>query len=64
MSGESCRSCSYFIVEPLELEKAIPGLNILSSAMGSVRGDTGWCKLLDIFQVADNNCPKYFKKPK
>ena len=29
------------------------GLNILSSALGSVRADTGWCKEKDLFVCHD-----------
>jgi hypothetical protein len=64
VSSKSCSSCCYFIVEPLQLEKAIPGLGILSSALGSVRGDTGWCKLQDIFLVADKSCNKHLEEIK
>jgi len=36
-----CGLCRFFTGAPAELERAIPGLNILSSAYGSVRADTG-----------------------
>lgn len=45
----SCRDCHYFIIEPADLEQAIPGLNILSSAYGSVRADTALCQRHDRF---------------
>ena len=34
---------------PAALERAIPGLNILSSAYGSVRAGTGLCRAHDSF---------------
>jgi len=33
-----CGGCRFFTGTPAALERAIPGLNILSSAYGSVRG--------------------------
>jgi hypothetical protein len=40
----TCRDCSLFVHDSRDLERALPGLNILSSAFGSVRADTGLCK--------------------
>ena len=45
----NCRQCTNFIIGSKELEAFIPGLNILSSAYGSVRADTGYCKFNDVF---------------
>ena len=45
----SCGACRYFNGAPAALERAIPGLNILSSAYGSVRGNTGLCEWHDSF---------------
>jgi len=44
-----CGACRFFVGTPAALERAIPGLNILSSAYGSVRGDTGLCARHDRF---------------
>jgi hypothetical protein len=38
-----CGKCRFFTGAPAAIERAIPGLNILSSAFGSVRADTGPC---------------------
>ncbi len=46
---EQCGRCRFFIGRPSALEAAIPGLNILSSAYGSVRGTTGLCSRHDSF---------------
>jgi hypothetical protein len=39
-----CGMCRFLTGAPAALERAIPGLNILSSAFGSVRADTGLCE--------------------
>jgi hypothetical protein len=45
-------ACRFFTGTPAALEHAIAGLNILSSAYGSVRGDTGLCERHDVFTTA------------
>lgn len=40
----SCRDCALFVHDAQALERALPGFNILSSALGSVRADTGLCQ--------------------
>ncbi|MGE5090073.1 MAG: hypothetical protein ACM3QY_13175 [Candidatus Levyibacteriota bacterium] len=47
-----CGACRFFTGSPAALERAIPGLNILSSAWGSVRADTGLCGRTDTFVTA------------
>ena len=49
----------HFVVDPKELETLIPGLNIVSSAFGSVRADTAYCKLKDVFLVNAVACPEF-----
>lgn len=44
-----CGACRFFTGTPAALERAVPGLNILSSAYGSVRGNTGLCGRHDSF---------------
>ena len=39
-----CGACRFLTGAPAALERAIPGLNILSSAYGSVRADTALCE--------------------
>ncbi len=59
-SGPHCGRCRFFIGEPRALEQAIPGLDILSSAYGSVRGDTGLCGRRDSFVAAcDRACMEF-----
>jgi hypothetical protein len=47
-----CQTCRFFTGTPAALERAIPGLNILSSAYGSARGNTGLCERHDVFTTA------------
>lgn len=58
MIKETCIDCLNFIHKPLALEAEFKGLNILSSALGSVRADTGWCKENDLFVVSTHQCEK------
>ena len=51
-SQRRCGACRFFTGAPAALERAIPGLNILSSAWGSVRADTGLCGQSDTFVTA------------
>ena len=55
----SCRQCEHFVTDPKELETIIPGLNIVSSAYGSVRADTGYCKFNDVFLTPTVACPGF-----
>jgi len=44
----------------LALERAIPGVNILSSTYGSVRADTGLCERHGVFTTARSAaCPQF-----
>jgi hypothetical protein len=52
--------CRLFTGAPAALERAIPGLNILSSAYGSVRADTGLCERHGVFTTAHSAaCPQF-----
>jgi hypothetical protein len=55
-----CAACRFFTGAPAELERAIPGINILSSAYGSVRADTGLCERHGVFTTARSAaCPQF-----
>jgi hypothetical protein len=54
-----CKECRFFVAAPGDLERAIPGLNILSSGFGSVRADTGLCAAQDIFVVPIPACADF-----
>jgi len=58
-SPQTCRQCGLFIHAPQELEQAVPGFNILSSAFGSVRGETGLCKASETFVAPMPACRAY-----
>ena len=55
----TCRQCRHFVAEPEGLEALIPGLNIVSSAYGSVRADTAYCGFKDIFLLPAAACPGF-----
>lgn len=52
----SCGGCRYFVSAAEDLEREVAGLKILSSAFGSVRGETGLCQLLDLFCLPHHGC--------
>jgi hypothetical protein len=55
-----CAACRFFTGAPAALERAIPGVNILSSAFGSVRADTGLCERHGVFTTARSAaCPQF-----
>jgi hypothetical protein len=56
-----CGACRFFTGTPAALERAIRGLNILSSAYGSVRGDTGLCERHDVFTTAATTACREFQ---
>ncbi len=56
---DSCHDCRLFVSEPQELERALPGLNILSSAFGSVRADTGLCQASATLIVPHGACAAF-----
>jgi len=52
----SCRQCRFFVDDPHQLERAFPGILVLSSMYGSTRGDSGICTLRDTFQGPETDC--------
>jgi len=55
-----CAACRFFTGAPAALERVIPGFNILSSAYGSVRADTGLCERHGVFTTARSAaCPQF-----
>jgi len=49
---------------PAALERALPGLNILSSAYGSVRADTGLCERHEHFVTSTTEaCSAFAEEP-
>ena len=62
MTTPTCRECRFFASEPGDLERALPGINILSSAYGSVRADTAICEYRGIFVTPALACADFFGK--
>ncbi|MDA8175222.1 MAG: hypothetical protein M0018_11670 [Nitrospiraceae bacterium] len=60
-SGVSCLKCRHFVNDPQRIELSIPGLNTLSSAFGSVRGEAGLCARLDRFVAPWVECRAFEK---
>ncbi len=58
----NCWHCVNFVVAPHEIESLIPGFNVVSSAYGAVRADTGYCRFNDVFLVATAPCPGFKMK--
>jgi hypothetical protein len=60
----SCRSCSHFCDRPEALERALPGLAVLSSAHSSVRGRDGLCLLYDVLTNGARRCQQFSETAK
>ncbi|MCG6926306.1 MAG: hypothetical protein LJF30_13470 [Acidobacteria bacterium] len=58
-----CRRCGLFRDEPERLERALPGLTILSSASGSTRGLAGICLARHTFQDPEPACSEFRPRP-
>ncbi|MEG3619807.1 hypothetical protein V5T82_15180 [Magnetovibrio sp. PR-2] len=58
-AAPACMTCQSFVDDAEALEREIAGVNILSSAYGSVRADTGWCRRWDRFCVSASVCDEY-----
>jgi hypothetical protein len=55
--GLTCRDCIHFNNDPAWLERVFPGLNALSSAYGSARGEAGVCNKRNYFAHTDSRSP-------
>jgi hypothetical protein len=55
----ACARCRSFVAEAAALERAVPGLNILSSAYGAVRAHTGLCERHGTFVTASQCCADF-----
>lgn len=59
MPMNCCAQCRHFVNGAADFEREIPGLKILSSAYGSVRAETGLCRLRDFFCMPDHGCSEW-----
>lgn len=55
----SCGDCRLFVDDPHELERAFPGILILSFTYGSARGDSGICSKTEIFCALQPACEAF-----
>jgi hypothetical protein len=62
-ASHDCLSCRLFVDRPEEIERALPGLTILSSASGSTRGRAGICLARQTFQDPEPACPHFRPLP-
>lgn len=58
----TCRDCKYFNNDPAWLEREFLGMNILSSAYSSARGEAGVCIKRDLYLSPIKKCI-YFELP-
>jgi hypothetical protein len=56
---KTCRDCKYFNNDPAWLERAFPGLNALSSAYGTARGEAGVCSKRDLYLSPIKSCTQF-----
>jgi len=56
MTAGYCGGCAHFVAAAAELEREVAGLKILSSAYGSVRAETGLCRVHDVFCTPEHTC--------
>ncbi len=59
MTPGQCSDCQHFVDDPAELERALPGLLILSSAQGDSRGDQGICLAHERFLLPTMTCDRF-----
>jgi len=57
-----CGRCAHFIDDPDDLEAALTGMTILSSAWGDTRGDQGLCDLHVRFLQPVMTCPSFVSR--
>lgn len=55
----SCLSCGHFCDDPAAVERALPGLAVLSSAYASVRGRDGLCVLHEVVTNGARGCADF-----
>ena len=55
----TCTGCVYFIHDPVEFERALPGILILSSGQGESRGDQGLCQIYQRLVTPEMTCGRF-----
>jgi len=51
-----CANCRFFVRDPVEVERALPGLTALGSARGCSFGDQGLCRKAGLLLTPDCAC--------
>jgi len=59
MEGKACGNCRFFVGAARDLEREVPGLNILSSGFASVRAETAFCRWHEVFFVPSKACSDF-----
>jgi hypothetical protein len=54
-----CQNCAHFQNDPALIEKAYPGLTIMSSGYASVRDKDGLCNYNQLYLSARDSCPHF-----
>ncbi|HEY8010795.1 MAG TPA: hypothetical protein VIE67_07315 [Rudaea sp.] len=62
-AAPACATCTFFSVDPLQIEAQLPGLNALSSGFASVRGGDGLCARHQRLLRATSFCANYSALP-
>jgi hypothetical protein len=55
-SGPVCQNCVHFQNDPALIEKAYPGLTVMSSGYASVRDQDGLCNYNQLYLSARDSC--------
>lgn len=61
-SSYKCAFCCFFLDDPVDFEKALPGLCILSSGQGDTKGDQGICTLHQRLVISTMSCKKFTRR--
>ena len=57
-----CENCAHFNPDPLDVEAAIPGLNVMSSGFASIRAGDGLCAQHERYVPAHASCAQFAEK--
>ncbi len=55
-SARTCGGCAHFCNDADHIERAFPGLTIMSSGRGAVRAADGLCSRHDLYLGSDASC--------
>lgn len=58
-AGPICEKCTYFENDPVLIEKAYPGLTVMSSGFASVRDRDGFCNYNQLYLSARDSCSHF-----